>query len=127
MDITKIAVLGLCAAVFAVLLKESHPVFALCVSSIAALVIFLKILPSFYYVTEFIADIQDYTAIKTQHISVLIKSIVISYVAMFTSQICRDFNQNAIGDKIELGGKILIMTMAVPVIKELIDTVLGVL
>jgi stage III sporulation protein AD len=43
----------------------------------------------------------------------------------FGAQITKDAGQGAIASKIELGGKILILTMAIPILTVIIETVLG--
>lgn len=125
MDITKIALLGLIGAIFAVLLKDNSPVFALMISVITTLVVFIFVMPKLYEITELFDAVSE--NVNTEYISVLIKSVAVAYGAMFSSQLCRDFGQNAIGDKVELGGKIIIMGLAVPVITGLIKSVLNIL
>lgn len=124
MYITKIAAAALIGAVLAVLLKERSPVFSAMVSVITALVIFIFLLPQFNEIVVALNGISQYINIDTKYIGVLIKSVIIAYIAMFSSQLCRDFNQAAIGDKVELAAKISIMALTVPLITELVRTVL---
>lgn len=126
MDITKIAVLGLIGAVLVILLKDRSPVFSMMVSIITALIIFIFLLPKLNEIMLTLNSINKCININTEYISVLLKSVIISYIAMFSSQLCRDFNQNSIGEKIELSAKISIMLISLPLITELIKTVLNI-
>lgn len=41
--------------------------------------------------------------------------------------ICKDVGENAIGTKVDLGGKVIIIAMSIPIISSLLDTVLKIL
>lgn len=125
-DVVKIAVVGLIGAVMAVVLKDRSPVFALMVSVITSLVIFLFIIPRFAEVTELFERVRSSTDINVEYISVIVKSVAVSYISMFSSQLCRDFGQSSIADKVELGGKLVIMGLAVPVVTGLMESVLNI-
>lgn len=123
MDITKIAVLGLIGAVLAVLLKDRSPVFSLMVSVITAVVIFIFLVPYINNVVFIINSAGEKINVNNKYIKILVKAVIISYIAMFSSQLCRDFNQSAIGDKIELGAKVSVMALSAPLITELINAI----
>ncbi len=125
-DVIKIAVTGLIGAVLAVVLKDRLPVFALMVSVITAIVIFIFILPGIAKVTELFERVKNSGNINVEYIAVIIKSVAVSYISMFSSQLCRDFGQNSIADKVELGGKLVIMGLAVPVVTGLMESVLNI-
>lgn len=57
----------------------------------------------------------------------VLKIIGVAYIAEFGAQIVRDTGQESIASKIELGGKILILFMAIPIIRVIIETVLQLL
>ncbi len=125
-DVIKIAVVGIIGAVMAVVLKDRVPVFALMMSVITAVVIFLFVLPKLSEAIELFNNISTKINIRTEYISILIKSIAISYIAMFSSQLCRDFGQNSIAEKVELGGKLTIIGIAIPVVTGLMESVLNI-
>jgi len=58
------------------------------------------------------------------YIETILKIIGIAYIAEFAAQITKDAGQGAIASKIELGGKILILAMAIPIITVLIETII---
>ncbi len=126
MEITKIAVLGLIGAVLSVVLKQRSPVFSMMVSVITALIIFIYIIPKLNEIIIMFNTINSYINIKTEYIQVLVKSVIISYIAMFASRLCRDFNESAIGDKIELAAKVSVMVLSAPLITDLIGIVLNI-
>lgn len=58
------------------------------------------------------------------YVETILKIIGIAYIAEFASQISKDAGQGSIASKIELGGKILILTMAIPILTVLIETII---
>ena len=62
--------------------------------------------------------------VNTVYVETILKIIGIAYIAEFAAQITKDAGQGAIASKIELGGKILILAMAIPILSVLIETVL---
>ena len=123
MEITKIAIIAIIGAVFAILLKDNIPVFSLTVSAGVTMVILFILLPQIRESFALYDDIKTYIKIDTTYIKLLVKSVVIAYISMFSSQLCRDFGQGAIGDKVELGGKVIIMAITAPVMVELIKDI----
>ncbi len=65
--------------------------------------------------------------INLVYVETILKIIGIAYIAEFGAQITRDAGQSAIAAKIELAGKIIIITIAIPILKVIIETVLRLL
>jgi stage III sporulation protein AD len=59
------------------------------------------------------------------YVETILKIIGIAYIAEFASQITKDAGQGTIASKIELGGKIVILAMAVPILTALIEMILN--
>ena len=58
---------------------------------------------------------------------IIIKVLVVAYLADFTAQLCKDAGESAIAGKVELAGKIVIFYLSMPIllaILELINSVL---
>ena len=50
-----------------------------------------------------------------------------AYITEFGSQICKDMGENSIASKIELGGKVIIMILGLPILTALTETILEIL
>ena len=61
------------------------------------------------------------------YISVMLKALGISLITETASDICRDFGENGISSKIDLLGKCTIISMSVPIMKDILDLVKDVL
>jgi stage III sporulation protein AD len=49
-----------------------------------------------------------------------------AYVSEFAAQTCRDAGEDSLAAKVEMGGKVLVLAMASPVIVALVELVLEV-
>lgn len=50
------------------------------------------------------------------------KALFIALLCQITSEICRDFGESSIASKVELGGKIAIIYLSIPLIKEVLKS-----
>lgn len=123
MDIFKIGIIGITAVILAITIKNQSPQIALLISLITGVIIFILILPALEEVITSIFNIVRRLDISIGYIGIILKIIGISYISEFCSQICQDAGETAIASKIELGGKVLIMLISVPVITELLDLI----
>ena len=48
----------------------------------------------------------------------------IAYLSEFAVSICKDSGENAIASKIDLGGKVMIISMSIPIISSLLEVIL---
>jgi stage III sporulation protein AD len=54
--------------------------------------------------------------------SPLIKALIVSLLCQITAEMCRDFGENGIAQKVEFGGKVVIIGLSVPIIKEVLSS-----
>lgn len=85
------------------------------------------ILPQFNNVFIALQNISKNFNTHSNYIITLIKIIGIAYICEFASQICIDAGENAIAKKIELSGKILIMSCSIPILNDLLELILTVI
>ena len=123
MNVFKIVCLGIAATVLAVFLKEWRKEIALQISLVAAVIIFFMIFPYLNTVFGVFRDISERVGLDEKYIKIVLKVIGIGYVAQFGSELCRDAGESAIASKIELGGKVLIVALSVPVMYSFLEVV----
>lgn len=87
--------------------------------------IFLYLVDQIYEIIRMIEKIAVNANVNMMYMETILKIIGIAYIAEFGAQLTKDAGQGAIASKIELGGKILILTMAIPILTVIIETVIG--
>ena len=123
MLVFKIAALAVIAAILAVLLKKYRPEIALQVSIAAGLLILFAVIEQVTGIMESILGIAESFGLATSYLNIIFKVIGISYIAQFAAQTCRDAGEGAIAEKVELAAKILLLTLALPIVTELLQLV----
>ena len=126
MTIFKIVGLALAALTAVLVLRAYRPELAVQAAIAAGVVLLLIALTELSGVMDMIDAIVAKYGLSSEHIKVVLKVIGIAYLAQFAAQTCRDVNEGAIASKVELVGRILIITVAVPVVFSILD-VLGTL
>lgn len=67
------------------------------------------------------------SGINSSLYAIIFKIIGIGYLTEFTASICNDTGNNSLGDKVLLGGKIIILVMALPIVTSILDIVMELL
>ncbi|HZK18838.1 MAG TPA: stage III sporulation protein AD [Clostridia bacterium] len=127
MEILQVVGLGLVAAVFTVILRQQKPEFALLLSTIVGVIIFLMVLGKIGAILDVLRDLSDRANISSAYLGIILKIVGIAYIADFGSQICKDAGENAIATKIEFAAKVLILIIAVPIIIAVLQALLDLL
>lgn len=120
MDVISVIVIGMVGAMFSLILKQYKPEFAIVVSAVTAIIIFINILGWVIPVITEIKKLMDKAAISYQYISILFKSLGICYITQFACDICKEAGQTAVAGKLELAGRIAICVLALPLFKEVL-------
>lgn len=127
MDIIKIIGIGLIAVIIIVILKQYRPEFAMYVSLGAGILIFALIAMKISGIIEVLKSLANKSSINNEFLVLLIKITGIAILTEFTVSICKDSGESAIANKVDLGGKVIIMSMAIPIMSSLLETIINIL
>ena len=123
MDVFKIVGIGLIGTVMALVLKQTKPELAILVSMATAVAIFLFVTPYFKAIIDMFEELTNMAGLNPLHVGLVLKIIGVAYVIQFGAELCRDAGEGAIASKIELGGKITLLAMSMPIIYGLINLI----
>ena len=127
MEIIKIIGIGITALIIIIILKQYKPEFAVYTSIIAGIGILLLSLSQMSSVINLLKDIASRASISSEFLGIILKITGIAILTEFAVSICQDSGESAIANKIDIGGKIMIITMSIPIISSLLETILKVL
>ena len=125
MEVLKIVGLGIAISVFVVILRQVKPELSIAVLIAGSVIMILTIVKYFADMFEIFDLIINKTGIDEGLVSAVLKIIGIGYLVEFSAGICNDTGNPTIGDKVILGGKVLIFVVAMPIITNLLDIVVG--
>lgn len=127
MEIIKIVGIALIALIIIIMLKQYKPEYAIFISILTGILILFLVMDRLSGIINLIQSIQNKYSINTQFIALLIKITGIAFLSEFAVSICKDSGEAAIASKIELGSKIIIISMSIPIISNLLEIILKIL
>lgn len=127
MDIIKIIGIGIVALIMIIVLKQYKPEFAVYISLIAGVLILFLVLDKLIGIVSLIEELSNKAGINHEFLGILFKITGIAFLAEFAVSLCKDIGETAIANKIDLGGKVLIIAISIPIISSLLENVLKIL
>lgn len=123
MEIIKIAGIGIIGVVISSLLKRDNPEFSLIITVATGMILLVLILSSMTKVVTAFDYLIERTGLDVSLFGGVLKIIGIGYLTEYSSTICVDYGSSSVANKIQLGGKITIFIMSLPIIKALVSAV----
>ncbi len=128
MDIIfKIIGVGLITCIASLIIKPVRSDFAVLISMVGGVIILVMILSSLSTAIQLISSIANQTGIDSNLLSLVFKIIGVGYLTEFTASLCADTGSSGLGDKVLLGGKVVILVMALPIITSILTIVMELL
>ena len=127
MELLKIVAFGIVFSFLIIVTKQLKPEFSLLIIIAGSCVILLYLLQ---YIDSVIYDIDNIitqTGINKELFIIILKIIGVGYLVEFGANICIDSGNQSIADKIILAGKVVILSVSMPVISNLLNTIIGLL
>ena len=125
--IFKIIAIGLITAISVLIIKPVRNDFAVLLSVVGGIIIILFIIK---YVSDIFSTLQmiaSETGVNSSLFSLILKIVGIGYLVEFTASLCSDAGVGGLGDKVLLGGKIVILSMSLPIVNNILSIVMGLL
>jgi len=126
-EIIKIIGIGLIALVVIIILKQYRPEYAIYISIIAGIFILFLAMDKLSGIINLLQSIADKTFINKQFLGILLKITGIAIITEFAVSICADAGEKAIASKIEIGSKVIIIAMSIPIISSLLELIIEIL
>lgn len=123
----KIIAVGIISLIIIIILKQYKPEFVVYVSIITGIIILFMVIGKFTAIVNILTSLSEKAGVGSQFLKILLKITGIAILTEFAVSICRDSGETAIASKIDLGGKIIIISISIPIITALLELVLNIL
>ncbi len=123
MTIFKVVGFGIIAISLIIILKQEKPEIALICLVASSVLMLIFIFDDLKNVIVLIDKLITTSNIDSDFLKIILKVIGISYLVEFGKDICKDAGESAIANKMELAGKVIIISLSIPVITSLLDIV----
>lgn len=122
MDIAKIIAIAFISIILISIIKNQRPEFSIYAQIIAGCIILYFIISELSPIITILKNLSDKMGISSKFFLILLKITGVSYLTEFGASICRDSGETAVASKVELAGKILIVSLSIPILGALIET-----
>ncbi|MCF2553704.1 SpoIIIAC/SpoIIIAD family protein [Faecalicatena contorta] len=123
MDMVQIGVLGVAGALLAIQFKSGKAEYGIYISIALSLIIFFSVLGQLQTIIDALKTVGEYIRVDHLYIGTLVKMLGVTYIAEFSSGICKDAGYQTIALQIEIFGKLAVLILSMPVLMGLLDTV----
>lgn len=127
MDVIKIIGIGIISLILIIITKQYKPEFAIYISLIAGILILTLIIDKLTNIFQLLQSISSKASINNNFLEILLKITGIAFLTEFAVSICKDSGESAIASKIEIGSKIIIISISIPIISNLLEIVIDIL
>ena len=123
MGIIQIGAIGVIGAILAIQFKSGKSEYGIYISIALSLLIFFSIVGKLETIVPVIKSIGEKIQIKSTYITALLKMLGVTYVAEFSSAICKDAGYQTIAQQIEIFSKLTILALSMPILLALLETI----
>ena len=124
MDIVKIIGVGLTSLIIIVILKQYKPEFAMYASIMAGALIIFLVLDKITAIINVLNNLSNKTGMNADYLKILLKITGIAILTEFAVSICKDSGETAIASKVDFGGKVIVISISIPIISTLLEMIL---
>ena len=110
----------LVASAIILLIKKYSPESALTVALAAVSVILLFIIISASGLFSEMRELFDSFGLDPEIVKITLKALGICYLTGFAADVCRDFGQTSLASKVELAGKVTVVILTLPFVKQIL-------
>lgn len=123
MNVMQIGIIGVIGTVLAVQFKGGKTEYGIFMSVAASIFLFACIVDRLEIFVSTVEQIGSYIDMDAGYLSVMLKMIGVTYIAEFSSGICRDAGYQTIAVQIEIFSKLTILALGMPVLLALLETI----
>lgn len=127
MDIFRIIGVGIITAITALIIRQIKPEVSVIITITGGIIMILMLVESLTSIFSAFNSIVEKSGLTAGLFTTILKIIGVGYLTEFSANLCQDAGVNSIADKILLGGKIVILVLALPIVSNIIDIIAGIL
>ena len=123
MEILKVSAFALVAVVIIVLIKQEKKEIGVTISILAAVAIAIYGITKLEDVINLIYNLIENSGVNAKYLEIILKVVGIAYIIELTKDVCVDSGERALASKVEMTGKIMIVSMTIPIITGVIEVI----
>lgn len=114
---------GAAAAILTLWIRPLKPEYGMFLSLGAMLLLIGAAISQLDRILELIGTLVNYTGLETVYYKILLKIMGLAWISQLASDICQEAGCGAISRQIDIYGKLLILSVSLPIITALVETI----
>ena len=123
MNVMQIGIIGVIGSLLAIQFKGGKTEYGIFMSVAVSIFLFACIIDRLELFLDTVRQISSYIDMDAGYLGIMLKMIGITYIAEFSSGICRDAGYQTMAGQIEIFGKLTILALGMPVLTALLETI----
>ena len=123
MNFFGLAIVAVAAALMALNFKSVKSEYGIFISIGVSVIAMAVVITKLEYLIDIVESIRSYIGLDNVYIVTVLKIIGISYVAEFTSDVCKDCGYSSMANQVQVVGKLTVLCISMPILLALLDTV----
>jgi len=123
MSVLQLGMIGVVGVLLALQLKNVKAEFSVYIGIAVGVFIFLSMAEKLSELVTAVREIFQMVDMNQSYLGILFKMLGITYVAEFSSAICKDAGYQTIASQIEIFGKLTILVMSLPIVLALMKMI----
>lgn len=112
---------GLTMCVLLVTVRQMRPELSLLLSIACGTVLVLWILRSILPLIEEARSLASAAGMQTSLLAIAVKAVGLSIAVQTAADVCRDAGETALAGKLELGGRVALLILALPLFRQMLE------
>lgn len=125
MDMLKLSGLAVLSAMLALILRRLRPEMGLAVTMAAGAILSVMLLPALESAVARVSAIARSGGVPDGYMTQLLKVGGVSLLTDFAAQTCRDAGEDGLALRVELGGRVTLIALALPFMEALLTQIMS--
>lgn len=127
MEVVRVVGLAIVGVVLLALVRRTKPEIGVVLAIACGAVILIMAVARAGELLALIRDLAVKAGVDAGYTLLLLRVIAIAFVTEFGAQVCRDAGEEAVARAVEITGKIMVLIVAVPVVKAVLEVLASLL
>lgn len=123
MELTSIIAFALLSCLLGIVLHQYKPEYSMLLVATAGCILIVMLVNLFMPAIQEVSNLITKAGVKQEYFTILFKALGICYITQFAGDLCRDSGQTSLAGKIDLAGKVTIVILALPMIKNIVEII----
>lgn len=123
MDVFKVVGFTILALVLVVTLKQQRKEIAILLSIVSGIMILFSVIGPLSNIIDMLNGLIDKSGLSSKYLEIILKITAIAYIIEFSKNVCIDAGESAIATKVEIAGKVIVVSLSMPVILSVVEVV----